>query len=135
MVLRPDQAKALADVLLFASETDAGTESSRDDSGVMARPAPHAIGRYRVTRLIGHGGMGAVYEAQQEHPRRRVALKVLRAELVSPELARRLDHEARVLGCLEHHGIARIYEAGTWEPSIGVRLRRTSLWSTWRASH
>ena len=121
MVLRPEQARALADLLL-SGETDNGSDLRGPDSGVLvddAAPGPQHIGRYRVTRLIGHGGMGVVYEAQQEHPARRVALKIVRAELVSPELARRLDHEARVLGRLEHPGIARIYEAGSWQPPVG----------------
>ncbi len=70
------------------------------------------FGRYRVVRLVGHGGMGEVYEAQQDHPSRRVALKVVRPDLVSPELVRRLDHEARILARLQHPGIAQIYDAG-----------------------
>ena len=52
--------------------------------------APPAIARYRLLRVLGEGGMGTVYEAEQDNPRRIVALKVIRAGLVSPELLKRL---------------------------------------------
>src|SRR5579864_7400549 len=84
-----------------------------------ARFLPANIGRYRVLRLLGEGGMGAVYEAEQEHPLRTVALKVIKPGLVSPELLRRFEHEARALGRLQHPGIAQIYEAGTAETGFG----------------
>lgn len=76
-------------------------------------PIPAQLGRYRVLRKIGAGGMGIVYEARQEHPSRRVALKVIRPAFASSSLLRRFDFEVQVLGQLEHPGIARIYEAGT----------------------
>src|SRR5438105_1400437 len=64
------------------------------------------IGSYRIIRLIGEGGMGVVYEAGQELPRRTVALKVIRPGLVTPELLRRFELEAQALGRLQHPGIA-----------------------------
>jgi len=57
--------------------------------------------------------MGTVYEAEQEHPRRIVALKVLKPGSASPELLRRFEQESQALGRLQHPGIAQIYEAGT----------------------
>jgi len=74
---------------------------------------PKQIGRYRILSLLGQGGMGAVYLAEQENPRRTVALKVIRPGCVSRELLRRFEHEAQVLGRLQHPGIAQIFEAGT----------------------
>jgi WD40 repeat protein len=71
-----------------------------------------SVGMYRVERLVGIGGMGAVYEATQESPKRRVALKVMRAGLVAKGAAQRFRVEAEALGVLEHPHIARIYEAG-----------------------
>lgn len=76
-------------------------------------PLPLHVGSYRVLRLLGEGGMGAVYEAEQPNPRRRVALKVVRPAVLSRHLLRRLELEADVLGRLKHPGVARIYEAGT----------------------
>ena len=46
------------------------------------------IGNYRILRVIASGGMGTVYEAMQEQPQRRIALKVLKSELASPEAIR-----------------------------------------------
>jgi WD40 repeat protein/predicted Ser/Thr protein kinase len=77
-------------------------------------PAPRfpAIDRYRVVRMLGEGGMGAVYEAEQDSPRRSVALKVVRAGVASPALLKRLTQEAQILARLHHPGIAQVYEAG-----------------------
>jgi serine/threonine protein kinase/tetratricopeptide (TPR) repeat protein len=74
---------------------------------------PARIGHYTIIRILGEGGMGTVYEAQQESPKRAVALKVIRAGHVSPALLRRFEHESAVLGRLQHPGIAQVYEAGT----------------------
>lgn len=73
---------------------------------------PERIGRYAVVRLIGEGGMGAVYEAQQENPRRSVAVKVVRPGAASRETLSRFRREANVLGSMHHPNIAAIYEAG-----------------------
>jgi tRNA A-37 threonylcarbamoyl transferase component Bud32/tetratricopeptide (TPR) repeat protein len=71
------------------------------------------IGPYRILDRIGAGGMGSVYLAIQPNPERRVALKTIRQELVSPRLRERFEHEARFLAALEHPGIARVYESGS----------------------
>ncbi|MEO0630524.1 MAG: serine/threonine-protein kinase, partial [Planctomycetota bacterium] len=63
-------------------------------------------------RELGRGGMGVVYEAEQDAPRRRVALKVIHRWLMSDRVLRRFDREAEVLGRLDHPGIARIFDAG-----------------------
>jgi eukaryotic-like serine/threonine-protein kinase len=84
-------------------------------------PLPPSIGSYRVLRLLGEGGMGAVYEAEQDQPRRLVALKVIRAAWASPETMRRFEQESQALGRLHHPGIAQIYEAGSAETGFGVQ--------------
>src|SRR5262245_29155777 len=58
---------------------------------------PPTIARYRLVRVLGEGGMGTVYEAEQDNPRRTVALKVIRPGLVSPELLKRFAQEAQIL--------------------------------------
>ena len=80
---------------------------------------PERIGRYRIVRLLGEGGMGAVYEAEQENPHRTVALKVIRVGYADPEMVRRFENEAQALGRLHHPGIAQIYEAGTADTQFG----------------
>jgi serine/threonine protein kinase len=79
------------------------------------------LGKYRVIRKIGAGGMGAVYEAEQDYPRRTVALKVMRPGVSREKMARRFAHEAHVLGLLQHPGIAQIYDAGTADTAGGVQ--------------
>ena len=71
------------------------------------------VGQYRIVGLIASGGMGTVYEAQQDRPRRRVALKLLRSGLASRSALRRFGHEAEILARLRHPGIAQVYEAGS----------------------
>ncbi len=85
--------------------------------GASSRPGDdwvgRQIGRYVIRDVIASGGMGTVFRAEQENPRRSVALKVIRPGYVMPELLRRFEHEAAVLGRLQHPGIAQIFEAGT----------------------
>jgi serine/threonine protein kinase/tetratricopeptide (TPR) repeat protein len=82
-------------------------------------PRPESIGGYRVRRLLGRGGMGVVYEAEQDTPQRTVALKVINPGITHPSLLRRLEYEVAVLGRLHHPGIAQIYEAGTFDAGAG----------------
>lgn len=70
------------------------------------------LGQYRIVRQIGVGGFGAVFEAEQAAPRRRVALKVLRDPFATPAMQRRFEHEIELLGTLDHPGICRILAAG-----------------------
>ncbi|MCC6521420.1 MAG: protein kinase, partial [Polyangiaceae bacterium] len=66
------------------------------------------IGEYLVRRLVGEGGMGRVYEAEERLSKRRVALKVLRDELAQSEHARALFlNEMKILAHLEHRNIVR----------------------------
>src|SRR5262249_23325736 len=66
------------------------------------------LGEYRVRRLIGEGGMGKVYEGEERLSKRRVALKVLHAELAKSEQGRRLFlNEMQILAHLEHPNIVR----------------------------
>ena len=73
------------------------------------------LGHYHIKRLIASGGMGTVYEAVQERPRRVVALKVMRRGIASRSALRRFEYEAQILARLRDPGIAQIYEAGTQE--------------------
>ncbi len=82
---------------------------------------PEEIGGYRIIRLLGRGGMGVVMEAEQDQPRRRVALKVVQSGLVSAQSLRRLQREAQILAILDHPGIARIHSAGVVDFGFGGR--------------
>ena len=95
--------------LVRLPELQAGAGS--EQAGWPAGPRVQ-VRHYRIVRRIAEGGMGAVYEAEQDQPRRPVALKVVRPGLASPALLKRFTHEAQILGRLHHPGIAQVYEAG-----------------------
>ena len=100
---------------MTADATRLGARSEGSVPGWM----PETIGSYRILRLVGEGGMGVVYEAQQSQPQRTVALKVIKPGLASPEILRRFRLESQALGRLQHPGIAQIYEAGTADSGFG----------------
>jgi tetratricopeptide (TPR) repeat protein/tRNA A-37 threonylcarbamoyl transferase component Bud32 len=83
------------------------------------RALPATIGRYRILGVLGEGGMGLVYEAEQAQPRRKVALKVIKPGFASHQQLRRFEYESQVLGRLQHSGIAQIYEAGIADSGFG----------------
>jgi serine/threonine protein kinase len=80
---------------------------------VRADDIPQRIGPYRVLREIGEGGMGIVYEAEQEAPvRRKVALKLIKIGMDTREVIARFESERQALALMNHPNIARVYDAG-----------------------
>ncbi|MGJ8636090.1 MAG: protein kinase domain-containing protein [Phycisphaerales bacterium] len=75
-------------------------------------PPGTVVGKYTIDKVLGVGGMGAVYRATQDKPHRQVALKLIRAGVLSSKSIRRFDLEAEILGRLHHPNIAQIHEAG-----------------------
>ena len=63
--------------------------------------------------------MGVVYEAIQEHPRRTVALKIVKQGIASRSALRRFEYESQILARLRHPGIAQVYEAGMHDDGSG----------------
>jgi WD40 repeat protein/predicted Ser/Thr protein kinase len=84
-------------------------------------PVPDRIGRYRILRKLGEGGFGVVYLAEQDNPRRPVAVKVLKPHVATAAVLKRFEYEAEVLGRLVHPGIGRIYEADSEMTTEGTR--------------
>ncbi|MCG3128578.1 MAG: Serine/threonine-protein kinase PknD [Phycisphaerae bacterium] len=80
-----------------------------------------SLGGYVIRRRIGAGGMGVVYEAQQEQPRRLAAVKVIRPGIASPQMLRRFEYESEILARLQHPGIANVYAAGTFDLGDGAQ--------------
>jgi serine/threonine protein kinase len=75
---------------------------------------PERIGPYRIESILGEGGMGVVYAAEQTEPvRRRVALKLIRGGTAGDDIAARFDAERQALAVMEHPGIAKVLDAGT----------------------
>ncbi len=81
---------------------------------------PTRIGRYRVLRTIAAGGMGTVYEAEQDHPQRTVALKLMKRGVTSRSALRRFEHESQLLARLHHPGIAQVYDVGMYDDGSGA---------------
>ena len=104
----PDQLKRL---LLI------GRGDEEEDVPLLATAAPGTrIGRYQLLRVLGEGGMGAVYLAQQDRPiRRQVALKIIKPGMDSRRVVARFEAERQALALLDHPNIARVYDAGTTE--------------------
>jgi len=96
------------------------------------------IGDFRLVRKLGEGGMGVVYEAEQQHPRRPVALKVIRGGAhVSPDTLKLFRREIQTLARLNHSGIAQLYEAGVTDDGMhffAMELVRGQPLSDWRRS-
>lgn len=87
---------------------------NQDQPDAGFEPAPSRIGEFRVIRPLGRGAMGRVFLAEQDEPRREVALKLLRTA-APPEHQWRFRREAELLAALEHPGIARVYAVGAVE--------------------
>lgn len=80
--------------------------------------APERVGHYRLLRVIAAGGMGAVFEAIQDQPRRTVAVKLMHDDLGEVGLAR-FSREAEMLARVRHPGVAQVFEAGTHQSPSG----------------
>ena len=74
------------------------------------------IGPYQIGRVLGEGGFGIVFHAEQETPvRREVAVKVLRVGMGSDQVIRRFEIERQALAMMDHPNIAQVFDAGTTE--------------------
>jgi serine/threonine protein kinase/tetratricopeptide (TPR) repeat protein len=107
-----------ADVPVLADDqVGIGMKVARQLSGEARGPDfPDRIGAYRIVGVLGSGGMGIVYEAEQEEPiRRRVALKVIKLGMDTQEVVARFGQERQALAMLDHPNIAKVFDAGATE--------------------
>ncbi|MCU0224397.1 MAG: tetratricopeptide repeat protein [Acidobacteria bacterium] len=84
---------------------------------------PRQIGPYRILERLGEGGMGVVYRAEQQNPRREVALKVIGFR--SPEILQRFAFEQQALALMNHPNIAQVFETGATDgrwPYLAMEL-------------
>jgi len=83
------------------------------DANLARDTESHTTGRYRLIRRIAEGGMGTVYEAEQESPvRRAVALKVIKLGMDTREVVARFEQERQALAMMDHPNIAKVLDAG-----------------------
>ena len=104
-------------VQLSSSPRRIGVASGTGDGTVIEPPRGSGelgwLAHYRVLRLIGEGAMGLVYQAEDTHLGRLVALKLIRPELANtPEAAQRFAREARAAAAIKHDHIVTIYQVG-----------------------
>ena len=98
----------------FMKAPERGSESLRADAFGGPDPLVGArISRYEIKSVIATGGMGTVYEAEQENPKRMVALKIMKAGVTSRVALRHFEREAQILARLRHPNFAQVFEAGT----------------------
>jgi non-specific serine/threonine protein kinase/serine/threonine-protein kinase len=77
---------------------------------------PERVGPYRVLQVLGEGGMGVVYEAEQTEPvKRRVALKLMKVGMDTKDVVARFEAERQALAVMEHPNIAQVFDAGVSE--------------------
>jgi serine/threonine protein kinase len=108
-----------------------------------SRPAHHALGTrigvYKLMELIGEGGFGLVYVADQQEPvRRRVALKIIKPGMESREVLTRFEAERQAIALMDHPNIARIFDAGVTDsaqPYFVMELVRGVPLTTFCDSH
>ena len=89
------------------------SEGARRETTADIDKHPAAIGPYRIIRVLGEGGMGVVYLAEQREPlRRQVALKVIKLGMDTHDVVGRFETERRTLALMDHPNIASVFDAG-----------------------
>ena len=102
-------------ITVMSGATIAPTEQDTAPRQFAAPASEHSqrwVGRFRIIERLGSGAMGVVYLAEQQEPRREIALKVIRPESMSVSRRQRFVEETQVLARLVHPGIAAIYQSG-----------------------
>ena len=103
-----------ADDELLATEALATRPAGEDGAGEDMLPGGARLGDFRIERLLGRGGMGEVYRAEQLHPvHRTVALKLMRHRRMDARHLAWFEVERQVLARMQHPAIAQIFDAGT----------------------
>jgi serine/threonine protein kinase len=105
--------RAVAEAGSFLESPPPGLEATRDLSKLTEPPGTQ-IGPYKLLQLVGEGGMGSVWMAEQHEPvRRRVALKLIKPGMDSRQVLVRFEAERQALSMMDHPNIAKVLDAGT----------------------
>jgi serine/threonine protein kinase len=112
---QPENLDRLFSQILEGPEDQEGSGQAPTRDGGLEQSGGR-IGRYKLLHVLGEGGMGIVYLAQQAEPiRRHVALKVVKPGMDSARVIARFEAERQALALLDHPNIARVHDAGTTE--------------------
>ncbi|MEO2236740.1 MAG: serine/threonine-protein kinase, partial [Candidatus Poseidoniia archaeon] len=113
----PDLADDLRAHIDTIDRPDATREVANDQAtGRDLAAMPQEIGPYRLLDILGEGGMGTVYLAEQREPvRRRVALKLIKLGMDSKAIVQRFEQERQALALMDHEGIAKVFDCGSSE--------------------
>lgn len=110
----PSNLKRLA-ALGMEDSSDNGNSNSipTTSAGIFSEKPGDWIGDYKLTTLLGEGGMGIVYRAEQRRPiKRQVAVKLIKPGMDSKSIITRFKAEQQALALMDHPNIARVYDAG-----------------------
>ena len=110
--------RAHEDAGRFMSDPPAAAQKAADSAthDASIEELPRYVGHFKLIRLLGQGGFGAVYEAQQEHPvRRTVALKIIKLGMDTRQVIARFEAERQALAMMDHPNIAKVFDAGATE--------------------
>ncbi len=119
-----DSLDRMREVRLAVDQVEVRRARSKIFAGVFGgSPSSTTVGRFEVRERLGSGGMGIVYEAYDPQLDRRLALKVVRADvsLVADGAARLVD-EARAMAKLSHPNVLTVYEAGTVDTQVFIAM-------------
>ena len=104
------------DLLTGAFHPEPSQDAPPAGPGAGATPRIVIAGRYMLVEMIGEGGMGSVYLAEQTEPvKRQVALKLIKGGTDSRAVLARFEAERQALALMDHPNIARVYDGGTTE--------------------
>ncbi|MBN2314433.1 MAG: serine/threonine protein kinase [Sedimentisphaerales bacterium] len=111
----PEQLRQLFSIGMDESSSEKQTDRTASLDLFMEKPGSR-LGRYQLLSVLGEGGMGMVYLAQQHQPvKRQVAVKIIKPGMDSKRVIARFEAERQALALLDHPHIAHVYDAGTTE--------------------
>lgn len=134
-----DQCSSCLELVALVGRTTQGSLAQGTPAGAAEAPFVEAgtqVGRYRIERLLGRGGMGVVYAAHDPELGRQVALKLVRADLAAAgggRIALRLLREAQALADFSHPNVLTVYDVGTHQgsPFMAAELVEGETLAAW----
>jgi len=123
-----DLLHTLDDSVFMSAPTGAGFAETPSSAALLGENPGAKIGRYKLLQLVGEGGFGSVFMAEQTEPvHRRVALKIIKAGMDTKQVIARFEAERQALAMMDHPNIARVFDAGatdTGRPYFVMELVR-----------